>query len=69
MKHGIKSRSSQLSITICIRMFGLMRVQMCFTVKRSNEIMICTVLKQIFIHFSVYESSNDCLFTYLADTE
>lgn len=42
MKHGIKSRSSQLSITICIRMFGSMRVQMCFTVKRSNEIMICT---------------------------
>lgn len=74
MKHGIKSRSSQLSITICIRMFGSMRVQMCFTVKRSNEIMNCTklnnvVLKQIFIHFSVYELSNDCLFTYLADTE
>lgn len=74
MKHGIKSSSSQLSITICIRMFGSMRVQMCFTVKRSNEIMNCTklnnvVLKQIFIHFSIYELSNDCLFTYLADTE
>lgn len=40
MKHGIKSSSSQLSITIC--MFGLIEVQICFTVKRSNEIMNCT---------------------------